>query len=274
MNQVAAIQLASGPNKSANLLEVERLIGQAADAGAELVVLPENFSLMGRPDKEILAACEEYGSGPLQSFLAEQAVRRGVWLVGGTIPLKGSSETHYRTSSLLLNSSGEVVSRYDKIHLFDVHIAESGEDYNESATIEPGTQVVVTDSPFGRIGIAICYDLRFPGLFRRMVDEGVELVVLPAAFTAITGRAHWEVLLRARAIENQVYMVAAAQGGFHLHGRETYGHSMVVDPWGTVIGVLPSGSGVVMAKLDRKRQQEIRNNFPVLKHRRISCHLP
>lgn len=271
MTKVAAIQMASGPNVHANQLEAARLIQQAAEAGAKLVVLPENFAIMGMSEQDKLKLRETEGHGPLQDFLAEQAKKHHVWIVGGTLPLAGHSGNHVRAACLLFNDQGEQVARYDKIHLFDVRIAENDEHYNESATIEAGEQIVVVDTPFGRMGIAICYDLRFPGLFRQMSEMGAEIFVLPSAFTAITGKAHWETLVRARAIENLSYVIASAQGGYHANGRETFGHSMIVDPWGIVLDKLPRGSGVVLADIDHDHLAELRRSFPVLEHRRVSC---
>lgn len=273
MTVVAAIQMASGPNINANLLEADRLVGQAAAAGARLVVLPENFALMGMSEYDKVAAREQDGNGPIQNFLAQQAARHGVWLVGGTVPLVATDPGKVRAACLLFNDKGERVARYDKIHLFDVQLLDSGEQYIESETIEHGTEVVVTDTPFGRLGLSVCYDLRFPELFRQMLDEGMELVALPAAFTAITGKAHWEVLVRARAIENLCYVITAAQGGYHVNGRETHGDSMVVDPWGTVLDRLPRGSGVVTARTDLSRLRNIRRTFPSINHRRLHCGL-
>ncbi len=273
MSRVAAIQMASGPNVGANLLESERLIAKAVALGADLVVLPENFACMGMKERDKLKAKEEPGRGPLQHFLAEQAARHGIWLVGGTIPITSPVTDKVYAASPLYNSSGKLVCRYDKLHLFDVHLSESGENYHESEAIEPGNGIMVVNTPFGRLGLAVCYDLRFPGLFRRMVDEGVELIAMPAAFTAITGRAHWEVLVRARAIENLSYMIASAQGGYHANGRETHGDSMIVEPWGSILDRLPRGSGVVIADIDLDRLREIRRNFPVLEHRKLSCAL-
>lgn len=273
MSRVAAIQMASGPNVNANLIEAGRLIGRAVDAGAELVVLPENFALMGMSEQDKVDLREAPGAGPIQNFLAQQADKHRVWVVGGTIPLEASTSDKVRAACLVYDSRGERVGRYDKVHLFDVHIEESNEHYEESQTIEPGNDAVVLDTPFGRLGLAVCYDLRFPELFRRMHQEQVELVALPAAFTAMTGRAHWETLVRARAIENLSYVIAAAQGGYHVNGRETWGHSMIVDPWGRVLDELPQGSGVVVAEFDRERIANTRRNFPVLTHRRIDCDL-
>ncbi len=273
MNRVAAIQMASGPNVNANLLEAARLLKKASDAGAELAVLPENFAMMGTSEFDKLKIREADGEGPLQDFLAEQASKLGLWLVGGTIPLAGHDPDRVNAACLLFDDSGKRVARYDKIHLFDVKITESDERYNESESIEPGSKVVVVDTPFGKLGLAVCYDLRFPGLFRLMSEAGAELFALPSAFTAITGKAHWHTLVRARAIENLSYVIAAAQGGYHANGRETYGHSMVVDPWGIVLDELPRGSGVVVAEVKRDRLGDLRRSFPVLEHRKLGCSL-
>lgn len=273
MTCVAAVQMASGPHVSANLLEAERLITVAADSGAELVVLPENFAHMGVKETDKLKICEADGNGPIQAFLQEQALKRKIWIVGGTIPLMSPEKGKVFASSLLFNNLGERVARYNKIHLFDVHLSENGENYNESETISPGDEVVVVDTPFGKLGIAVCYDLRFPGLFRQMIDQGVEVVAMPSAFTAITGKAHWEVLNRARAVENLIYIISAAQGGFHVSGRETHGDSMIVEPWGSVVNRLAKGAGVVSSEIDLDRLREIRIQFPVLEHRKLSCQL-
>ena len=271
MNKIAAVQMASGPNVNANLTEAGRLIAMAADAGARMVVLPENFAIMGMSEIDKVNIREQDGQGLIQDFLSEQSVKHGVWLVGGTVPLVSGDSNKVRGACLLFNDKGERVSRYDKIHLFDVHLPESGENYNESETIEKGDEVVVVDTPFGRLGLAVCYDLRFPELFRKMVDMGVQIVALPSAFTAMTGRAHWEVLLRARAIENLCYLVASAQGGYHVNGRETYGDSMIVNPWGVVVDRLTSGSGIVIAEIDLEYLESTRRNFPVLDHRKMQC---
>lgn len=269
MVRVAAVQMASGPHVEANLLEAERLIGKAVEAGARLVVLPENFALMGLTERDKVEAREAPGQGRIQGFLADQARRQGIWLVGGTVPLACDDPHKVLAACLVFDDTGRQVARYDKMHLFDVRLVDTGESYNESATIQNGCEVVVIDSPVGRLGLAVCYDLRFPELFRKMLDQGVEVVALPAAFTAITGRAHWECLLRARSVENLVYLIAAAQGGYHLNGRETHGHSMIVDPWGAVLNRLPQGAGVVVADIDRERLAVTRLNFPALRHRRI-----
>ena len=271
MTKVAAIQMASGPNVGANLIEAGRLIAMAADAGAKLVVLPENFAIMGKTEYDKVRIREADGAGPIQDFLAEQAAKRGVWLVGGTVPLAAHAPDKVRGACLLFDDRGRRVARYDKIHLFDVHLAASGENYTESETVEPGDEVVVVDTPFGRLGLAVCYDLRFPELFRRMTEQGVEIVALPSAFTAITGKAHWATLVRARAVENLCYVVAAAQGGYHVNGRETYGDSMIVDPWGVVLDRLSHGSGFVIASVERDYLLSTRRNFPVLEHRKMRC---
>ena len=278
MTKIAAIQMASGTNVSANLNEVARQITNAVQAGAQIVVLPETFAIMGFQDADQVKVSEDEGIGPIQEFLSTQAKNNSVWLVAGTIPLKlDSNHQHYQnkvySACLVYNEKGEQVSRYDKIHLFDVHIEASSETYNESETLEAGNKAVVVETPFGKIGLAICFDLRFPELFRQLVLQGAEIIVLPSAFTAITGKAHWEVLLRARAIENLCYVVASNQGGYHVSGRETYGDSMIVDPWGTVLDRLPQGSGYVVAEIDIDNVTNIRKNFPVLQNRKISCTL-
>jgi deaminated glutathione amidase len=270
MHKMAAIQMVSGANVEANLLEAERLIVKAVETGAELVVLPENFAIMGMSEQDKVAVRERPGEGRIQAYLSEQARRHGVWLVGGTIPLASAEPDKVAAACLLFDAGGQQVARYDKIHLFDVHIVDSRENYNESETIVNGKDVVVADTPFGRLGLAVCYDVRFPELFRAMLDRGVELVALPAAFTAVTGRAHWECLLRTRAIENLIYLVAAAQGGYHVNGRETFGNSMIVDPWGMVVDRLRHGAGVVLAGLDRCRLESTRHNFPCIDHRRLT----
>lgn len=270
MMQVAAIQMTSGPDVAANLYEAGRLITQAADSGAKLMVLPENFAVMPMHDEDRLKVAETFGDGHIQEFLAETARRNNIWLVGGTIPLQTDNPERCRSSCLVFNGQGELKGRYDKVHLFDVELNNS-EAYTESATIEAGNEAVVVDTPCGKLGLAICYDLRFPELFRQLSDMGAQILAVPSAFTAITGSVHWEVLVRARAIENQSYMLASAQGGFHPNGRETYGDSMVVDPWGRVINRLSRGPGVVLADIDLELQDDIRRNLPSLKHRRLKC---
>jgi nitrilase len=271
-NRIAAIQMASGPNVNANLLEAGRLITQAAKAGAGLVVLPENFAIMGMKESDKVKVREHEGQGPIQAFLAQQAAKHKIWLVGGTVPMVAESDNKVQAACLLYDDKGKLVARYNKIHLFDVSLEESGEKYTESETIEAGSkEVVVVDTPFGRLGLAICYDLRFPEQFRAMLDKGMELLALPSAFTAVTGKAHWEILVRARAIENLCYVVAAGQGGYHLNGRETHGDSMIIDPWGHVMDRLVRGSGVVIADIDRSKLVSIRRNLPAISHRRLRC---
>ena len=271
MSVAACIQMASGPNIGANLLEAERLIEEAVSQQARLVVLPENFALMGKTEHDKVEHREEAGNGTIQTFLSEQASHHGIWLVGGTLPMVAIDENKIRATCLVFNDKGEQVARYDKIHLFDVELVDSDEQYTESETIEPGDQVVVIDTPFGRMGVAVCYDLRFPELFRQQLEAGMEILVLPSAFTAITGRAHWEVLVRARAIENLCYVIAPDQGGYHLNGRETFGHSMIVDPWGTVLNSLARGPGVVCADIELGLLNSARRNFPSIEHRRLKC---
>lgn len=273
MSKVAAIQMASGPYMDSNLIEAGRLIKLAAESGAELVVLPENFALMGMSEQDKVKIREQEGEGQIQNFLKEQAKRNNIWLVGGTIPMACADPNKVLAACLVYNQLGEVVARYDKIHLFDVQLEESGETYNESATIEHGNEIVVVDTPVGKLGLAICYDLRFPELFRTLVSKGAEIFSLPSAFTAITGKAHWDVLVRARAIENLSYVIAAAQGGYHANGRHTYGHSMIVDPWGNTLNQLNTGSGVVIAEINREQVARTRQTFPALSHRRVACEL-
>jgi nitrilase len=226
---------------------------------------------MGKLDQDLLALREAPGSGPLQDFLRQIAMRYGVWVVGGTIPLATADATKLRAGCLIFDDQGQQVARYDKIHLFDVHLVQVDERYTESATIEAGDQVQVVDTPFGRMGVAVCYDLRFPEQFRNMLDQGMEFLVVPSAFTAVTGKAHWEILVRARAIENLCYVVAAAQGGYHVSGRETHGHSMIVDPWGSVLAEASRGGAVVCEPLKRQCLDTIRRTFPSIYHRRLKC---
>ena len=273
MDKIAAVQMATGPNLDANLLEAGRLIKTAVDGDAGLVVLPENFAMMGLQDRDVLKYREREGEGPIQEFIRKQCRRHQIWIVAGTIPLHCEVEDKMASACMLFDDQGEIRARYDKIHLFDVTLPTSGESYNESATIRSGDEPVVVDSPFGRIGLTVCYDLRFPELFRALLDQGAELITLPAAFTALTGKAHWESLLRARAIESLVYLIASAQGGYHLNGRETHGHSMIIDPWGTIKGQRAHGAGVVIADMDRQQLAEIRKNFPCIDNRRLTCQM-
>ena len=266
--KVAAIQMASGPNVAGNLSEARRLIAKAVEQGARLVVLPEFFAIMGMNEQDKVRVREQAGDGPIQSFLSETARHYKIWLVGGSIPLAASTPDKVLNSCLVFDEQGKQVARYDKIHLFNLELGN--ESYHEAKTIEPGNQVVVVDSPFGRIGLAVCYDLRFPELFRAM--KNVDIIVLPAAFTETTGKMHWEVLVRARAVENLAYVVASAQGGYHVNGRETHGNTMIVDPWGRVLDRLPRGSGVVVADINPSYQASLRTSLPALTHRILfSC---
>ncbi len=265
MFRVAAVQMASGPQVAANLQEAQRLIELAAATGARIVGLPEYFGIMGMKDTDKVAARERDGAGPMQDFLAEQARRHGVWIVGGSVPLDSDVPGKVRNACLVYDRDGERVGRYDKIHLFGFEMGE--ERYSEERTIEPGNRVVVLDSPWGRLGISICYDLRFPELYRAMGE--VDIIFVPSAFTETTGKAHWETLVRARAIENLAYVVAPAQGGYHVNGRETHGHTMIVDPWGVVLDRLPRGSGVVVAGVNPTYQAKVRQGLPALTHKTV-----
>jgi nitrilase len=251
---------------AANLSEAERLIEVAANQGAKLVALPEYFALMGFKETDKVAAREEEGKGPIQQFLKSMAKKHKIWLVGGSVPLVSNFPNKVRNSCLVYDDQGEQVARYDKIHLFGLNLGN--EQYHEEKTIESGDVIKVVDTPFGKIGLSICYDLRFPELYRAMKD--VNIIVVPSAFTDTTGKAHWETLVRARAIENMSYVMAPAQGGYHLSGRETHGNSMIVDPWGVVLDRLPRGSGVVIAAMNPKYQASLRASLPALKHRIIT----
>ena len=263
--RIAAIQMASGPIVKGNLQEAGRLIELAAASGARIVALPEYFAIMGMKDTDKVAVREKPGDGPIQAFLSETARKHGIWLIGGSAPLEASVPQKVRNSCLVYDKLGNQVARYDKIHLFNLALGE--EKYAEERTIEPGGKVVTVDSPYGRIGLSICYDLRFPELYRAMGD--VDIIVVPSAFTATTGKAHWEPLIRARAIENLAYVMAPAQGGYHVNGRETHGDSMIVDPWGVVLDRLPRGSGVVVAGINPSYQKTIRKSLPALSHRTL-----
>ncbi|MGB8516604.1 MAG: carbon-nitrogen hydrolase family protein [Gallionella sp.] len=263
--KVAAIQMASGPNVTGNLGEARRLIAKAVEQGARLVVLPEFFAIMGLNEMDKVKVREQPGQGQIQDFLSETARHFKIWLVGGSIPLAASTPDKVLNSCLVFDEHGKQVARYDKIHLFNLELCN--ENYHEAKTIEPGDKVVVVDSPFGRIGLGICYDLRFPELFRAM--KNVDIIVLPSAFTETTGKMHWEVLVRARAVENLAYVIASAQGGYHVNGRETHGNSMVVDPWGRVLDRLPRGSGVVVAEVNPAYQSSLRASLPALSHRTL-----
>lgn len=263
--KVAGIQMASSPNVSSNLIEAERLIKLAADQDAKIIVLPEYFCIMGLKDSDKVKVREEEGSGPIQRFLSKMAKKHKVWLIGGTVPLVSNSPRKVRNSCLVYNDKGKQMARYDKIHLFGLDLGT--EHYHEENTIESGDEVVVVETPYGKIGLSACYDLRFPELYRAMGE--VDMIVVPSAFTETTGKLHWETLVRARAIENLCYVIAPAQGGYHLSGRETHGNSMIVDPWGVVLDRLPRGSGIVIASINTQYQDSLRKSLPALKHKII-----
>lgn len=265
----AAIQMVSTDEVAANLARARQLLERAAASGARVAVLPENFALLAGDERIKLGHAEPEGGGPLTAFLQEQAARLGLWLVGGTLPYASGDPDRVRAACLLVDDVGAVRARYDKIHLFDVQL--SGEEgYRESATIEPGQEPVVAETPFGPVGLAVCYDLRFPELFRILADRGAEWLALPSAFTRTTGAAHWEVLVRARAIEEQVAVVAPDQGGIHPGDRRTFGHSMVVDPWGEVLDRVPEGEGLALGPLDGDRLADVRRRLPAREHRRLA----
>jgi len=270
MAKVAAIQMVSCSAVGPNLLTAKMLMQKAVDQGAQLLVLPENFALVGIKDEDKLVIRETYGSGRIQDFLAAQAAALNVWIVGGTIPLVVENhERKVRSSSIVWNAQGEAVARYDKIHLFDVYLGATMQQYQESKFIDAGSQAVVVQTPVGRVGLSICYDLRFPELYRDLRRQGAEILVVPSAFTAVTGRAHWRTLLRARAIENQCYLIAADQGGIHDNQRETYGHSMIIDGWGETLSSHATGIGTAVADIDLIKLQVLREEFPVWDHRKL-----
>jgi predicted amidohydrolase len=265
MTKVAAIQMISTPDVATNIATAARLVAEAAAGGATLVSLPEYWPIMGLQDTDKVNHAEADGAGPIQHFMAGAAREHGIWLAGGTLPLISPAAGKVMNTTLVYNPHGEAVGRYDKIHLFGFN--KGDEAYDEARTIVPGENVVTFDAPFGKVGLAVCYDLRFPELFRAMGD--CTLMLVPAAFTHTTGSAHWEVLLRARAIENQCYVLAAAQGGTHASGRRTYGHSMLIDPWGKVTALLEEGEGVVIGDLDQALIASVRASLPALQHRRL-----
>lgn len=265
--KVAAVQMASGPNVNYNLIEAGRLIALAVEDGAELVVLPENFALMGMTEQDKLKISEAPGAGRIQDFLAEQSLRHGIWLVGGTIPLNASVPNKVRATCLLFNDRGQQVARYDKLHLFDVDLA-GGERYRESERIAPGDRAVVAPTPWGLLGMTICYDVRFPRLYRALAKAGAAMFTVPAAFTEQTGRAHWHILNRARAIECGAFVIAAAQCGTHAQGRRTFGHSLIIDPWGEVLAEGGESEGVIVAEIDLAKSAEARRRVPSLQHDR------
>jgi nitrilase len=252
-----------------NLAAAGQLLREAKDRGAEVACLPENFSFIGLKDADKLQIAEADGAGPVQDFLSKTARRLSLWILGGSTPLTGDSDRRVVNASLLYDGNGKRVARYDKIHLFDVTVPGRNERYLESKHVTPGESVVVADTPVGRLGMSVCYDMRFPELYRALVSRGAEWLAMPAAFTVPTGLAHWETLLRARAIENLCYVVAPAQAGTHTSGRETYGDTMIVDYWGNVLSRLAQGAGVITAEFDPALQAETRARFPALENRRL-----
>lgn len=268
-SRVAAVQMTSSASVAANLTAVEAALREAAEVGAALAVLPENFAFMGRRDADKLSVAEPEGEGPIQTALAGFARQFSLWIVAGTIPLQRPNDPRVAAASLVLDASGQTVARYDKIHLFDVEIPGKAQSYRESAHIAAGDRIVVVDTPCGRLGLSVCYDVRFAELYRAMSAKGAEWFTVPAAFTVPTGEAHWETLLRARAIENLAFVVAAGQVGMHENGRATYGDSMIVNHWGEILVRQRDGIGVVVADLDRESQRLAREAFPALQHRKL-----
>lgn len=270
--RVAALQMVSTKDVESNIETAGALIRRASDHGVQLAVLPEYFPIIGDNEKEKLKFQEEFGNGPFQKFLAASARDSGIWLVAGSIPLSTEDWNRVSNSCLLFSPDGECIARYDKIHLFDVYVGDN-ESYNESNTMVAGEDIVVARLPFGNIGMSICYDLRFPELYRSMIENDVIIITVPSAFTESTGRKHWEILLKARAVENLCFIVASNQGGHHSEKRRTWGHSMIIDPWGDILSSMEMGPGMIYADLDLVSQRNLRASFPALKHIRLlkSC---
>jgi nitrilase len=269
--RISAIQMNSGDDVITNLTRARRALRSAAADGATIAVLPENFARMGRKEADRLAIIEDDGTGPLQDFLAAEAARSDLWIVGGTIPLRSDDPKRPYAATLVYDGSGKRAGRYDKVHLFDARVPESEEAYRESRNTMPGSKPLLIETPWGSLGVAVCYDLRFPEQFRRMSTEGLDMLAVPAAFTYRTGAAHWEPLLRARAIENLCYVAAAAQTGTHPGGRQTYGHSILIDPWGAILADAGGRTRVITATIDTQRLKRLRQQFPVLDHRRFKA---
>jgi len=263
--KIAAVQMVSTPIVAENVETARRLVADAARQGAQLVLLPEYWPLMGMHEADKVGHAEQDGAGPIQQCMAEIACEHQIWLIGGTLPMATSAPDKVLNTMLVYEPGGERVMRYDKIHLFSFSKGE--ESYDEARTIVAGAQVATFAAPFGKVGLSVCYDLRFPELYRAMGD--CSLIVVPAAFTYTTGRAHWEILLRARAIENQCYVLAAAQGGQHRNGRRTWGHSMLIDPWGEIKAQLAEGEGLVIGDIEPPHMMRVRDDLPALKHRRL-----
>ena len=266
----AAIQMNSSADLSHNLKHCADLIKQAVDMGARLIVLPETFAFMGKSLTAQLDIAEQLGQGEIQNFLAEQAAHHQIYLVGGTVPTYIKGETRVHATCLFYDERGECIATYHKIHLFDADLPEKNESYRESSVFKPGAEAVVADTPLGCIGLTVCYDLRFPELFRLLVAKGADIIACPSAFTEYTGKAHWQLLLCARAVENQAWIIGANQVGVHQNGRSTYGHSMIVEPWGNVVAEIRNDTAkIVIADIDRAQQTKLKQHFPCLKHRNI-----
>lgn len=264
MGRVAVVQMVSSNSVKSNLSALDALFKVAKEAEAQLLVLPENFAFMGNNEIDKFAIAERIGHGEIQQVISQLAKQYGIWVIAGTLPIKTSNK-RVKASCIVYDSDGVSVARYDKIHLFDVCVSEE-ETYQESLSIERGKHVIVVDTPVGCIGLSVCYDLRFPELYRELLVKGAELFAVPSAFTAITGQAHWDVLLRARAIENLSYVLAPNQGGQHANGRHTYGHSMIIEPWGKIVTEQQQGSGVIFADIDLQRLHQLRRQFPCNDH--------
>ena len=268
MKKIAAIQMSSSDNVDENLSQAEQLISKASSQGALLVVLPEIFAIMGKTPTDKVDVAEEYGNGKIQSFLSRCAKQYNIWIVGGTIPLQCEDKNKVRAACIVYDSTGKSVARYDKIHLFDAKLSET-ESFQESNTTEPGNSVVVIDSPVGKLGLVVCYDIRFPTLLTELMSRGVEVITIPAAFFVKTGEAHWKLLTRARAVDTFSYIIVSAQSGVHASGRKTYGHTLIVNPWGTVVSeIAEAGNAIAYADIDLKQLREIRKSIPVLQHKK------
>lgn len=274
MSHVAAIQMTSTANLQQNLQTAEKLIKQAVRQNAQLIVLPENFALMGKTETDKVNIREQAGTGVIQQFLADQAKQHKIWLVGGTIPIAAQQPNKVRAACLVYDNNGNCVARYDKIHLFDVCVTPGVEEHQESRAIEPGNKITVIDTPVGRLGLAVCYDIRFPELFRLMLQQQAEIIALPAAFTFTTGKAHWDTLTRARAIENFCFFIGSCQTGQHENGRQTYGHSNIIHPWGNILACLPENEGVIVTEINLAQQIDIRKRVPIVQHQRIKIAEP
>ncbi len=269
MSKVAAIQLTSTGHVNENLATAEPLIAEAAANGAQLIVLPEMFAIMGEKAADKVAIAEKYGDGKIQSFLSRCAKQYNAWIVSGTIPIICDNKNKIRAACIVYNNNGDAIARYDKIHLFDVTVSET-ESYRESDTTEPGDSIVVIDTPVGKLGLAVCYDVRFPALFTELMNRGAEIIALPSAFTVKTGQAHWHLLTRTRAVDTFCYVIGSAQVGMHANGRQTYGHTLVVEPWGTIVSeMVEPNPGVVYAEIDLNKLHLIRKSIPVFHHRKI-----